>query len=162
MTNRRDGGGEELVNQMMYLLTGPYVGFPGWEDLLRNHKDRIIVERMKHHKEIFETQQCSEFEAMLYLSTASLAQPIGHDWAQIYLYLFNGVMPEVAKDLDVLPDRPELNENQKDDLLGLRRWIFKQQMAHMRAKGRTARAVGLQESRQGPELVQLSFFDQEV
>jgi len=161
VTRKRDREGQALVDQMMYLLVGPYIGFPGWEDIwqVNDNKTTARVHRLAHHKEIFETQQATEYEAMLYLSTASLAQPISHDWAQIYLHLFNGVMPEVAKDLDVLPDRPELNVNQQDDLARLRRWIFKHQMDHVRRKTRAEPAPP--PAQEEPELVQLSFFQDE-
>ena len=160
MTRKRDREGQAFVDQMMYMIVGPLIGYPGWEDELRNHKTEITVQRMVHHEEVFRDQVCTEFEAMLYLSTASLAQPISHDWGQVYFWLFSRWKPEIAKAQDLLPDRPELNVNQKDDLVGLRRWMFKQQMAHLRAKGRVARAVAAQEPKEPPEVVQLSYFDE--
>ena len=111
MSSQRDREAQEVVDQIMYLLTGPYVGFPGWEDMLRDHRDAITLERMKHHREIFRDQLCTEYEAMLYLSTASLAHPIAHDSAQIALWLFSRWQPQVAKEQAILPDRPELNPN---------------------------------------------------
>jgi hypothetical protein len=42
--------------------------------------------------------------------------------------------PEAAQQNDLKPDRPELNVNQKEDLTRLRRWIFNQQTAHLKAK----------------------------
>ena len=58
---------------MMYLLTAPTVGMPKWVDTLRMHKQEITIQRLARQEEIFEAQECTEFEAMLYISTASLA-----------------------------------------------------------------------------------------
>ena len=146
------------------MLVAPYLAFPGWEGIYEANanKERARAARMVHHQEIFETQQCSEFEAMLYISSATLAQPVSHDWANIYMHLFQRWDPEAAAKLQIEPDRPELNENQKDDLAGLRRWIFNQQIAHMRRRGRGAIPLGdVASNKVEPELVQLSFFDQD-
>ena len=58
-----------------------------------------------------------------------------------------------------MPDRPELNANQQEDLVRLRRWIFKQQMAHIKRKTRGEPAPP--PAQEEPELVQLSFFQDE-
>ena len=159
MTSKRDRESQAFVDQMMYLLVGPFIGFPGWEDELRNHKTEILLQRMLRSKEIFETQQCTELEAMLYVSTASLAQPISHDWAQIYMWLFKRWQPDTAERLDISPDRPELNVNQQEDLARLRSWLFKQQMGHIKRK--TRGEPGRPPAQEEPELVQLSFFQDE-
>ena len=72
---------------MMYLLTAPTVGMPKWVDMLRRHEEEITIQRLTRHEEIFEAQECTEFEAMLYISTASLQFPLDHDWTEVYMYL---------------------------------------------------------------------------
>ncbi len=129
-----DREGEKFVNQMMYLLTAPGITMPGYEDLSRLHKDDVTLQRLARHKEIFENQQCTELEAMLYISTASFVHPLDHDWIEIYMYLFKRWSPEKAKAADIEgPD--ELNRwPQQEDLAKLRRWIYRRQMHHLRAK----------------------------
>ncbi len=80
----------QFVDQAMYLLTAPYLAFPPWEDVWNNenHRFRAVTERMKHHQEIFLQGMCTEFEAMIYISSATLAFPPSHDWFEIYMYLF--------------------------------------------------------------------------
>ena len=131
---------DEFVDQFMYLLTAPYMFYPPWDNVweLNHNKDTAKLERLVHAREIFEAKQCTEFEAMLYISTATLAHPPSHDWFQIYMWLFNRWNPELAKEQDLLPDRPELNVNQQEDLTRLRSWIFRQQMNHMKAKRKAA------------------------
>jgi hypothetical protein len=54
------------------------------------------------------------------------------------MWLFNRWNPELAQQNDLKPDRPELNVNQQEDLARLRQWIFRQQVAHMKAKRKAA------------------------
>jgi hypothetical protein len=138
---------DQFVDQFMYLLTAPYMCYPPWDSVwdANDNKTTATLERLMHVREIFDTQQCTEFEAMLYISTATLAHPPSHDWFQIYMWLFNRWNPELAQQNDLIPDRPELNVNQQEDLARLRRWIFNQQMAHLKAKaslrGRTENGI---------------------
>jgi hypothetical protein len=117
---------------MFYPLGGASV----WE--ANDNKTTAKLQCLVHHREIFATEQCTEFEAMLYISTSTLAHPPSHDWVQIYLWLFNRWNPEAAQQNDLKPDRPELNVNQREDLARLRRWIFRQQMEHLKAKRKAA------------------------
>ena len=79
---------QQFVRQMMYLLTAPGVTMSGYEDTFTPHHADAKLQRLIHHKEIFEKGQCTEFEAMLYISTASLMHPLDWDWGDIYCYLF--------------------------------------------------------------------------
>ena len=83
-----------------YLITGPYLAYTGYEDLLPR-RDEITTQWLAHAKEIFEQEMCTEFEAMLYLSTASLSASRTHDWFAIYMWLFNRWKPEAAEDMDI-------------------------------------------------------------
>ena len=131
---------EQFVDQFMYLLTAPYMFYPPWGDVweANDNKATATLQRLMHAQEIFDTQQSTEFEAMLYISTATLSHPPGHDWFTIYMWLFNRWNPELAKENDLVPDRPELNVNQREDLARLRKWIFRQQMEHLKAKRKAA------------------------
>jgi hypothetical protein len=134
LSSRTDA--EQFVDQAMYFLTAPYITWPDYEDIYQSNDNRTkaLMFRLAHHKEVFDTHQCTEFEAMLYISTATLAAPPSHDWFQIYMWLFNRWNPELAQQNDLKPDRPELNVNQQEDLARLRQWIFRQQMAHLKVK----------------------------
>jgi hypothetical protein len=57
---------------------------------------------------------------------------MSHDWPHIYFYLFTRAMPDHGKVIG--NEVKELNVNQREDLARLRQWIFRQQMAHMKAK----------------------------
>ena len=135
---------DQFVDQVMYLLTAPYMFYPPWGDIW-THQDRkndALMHRLAHGKEIFEAQQCTEYEAMIYISTATLAHPPSHDWYCIYAWLFRRWRPEQGAEVFANHDGEELNVNQQEDLARFRRWIFNQQMEHLKAKRTHPDTVG--------------------
>ena len=147
---------ERFVEQAMYCLTAPTIGWPGWEELLRQHREDITLQRLAHQREVFQTQQCTEFEAMLYLSTASLVAPVGHDWVQIYGYLFWRWNPEQGK--EIWGQAPQLDPNQQEHLVRLRRWIYRQQLLHVKGKAGKARQEELEREQRAVEQLQPRLF----
>jgi hypothetical protein len=155
LSSRQDEA--RFVEQMMYLLTAPQLSWPGWEDLLQRHQDQITMQRLMHHREIFEQQLCTEFEAMLYVSTASLAHPITHQWAEIYMWLFRRWNPQQAQDIDI--EERELDQSQVEDLNRLRRWIYNQQLNRIKERRRGADQKELEEEQRRLEAQQPRMFD---
>ena len=131
---REERENEKFGTQMMYLLTAPTVGMPKWVDTLRMHKQEITIQRLARQEEILETQECTEFEAMLYISTASLQFPLDHHWTEVYMYLFRRWSPEKARAADIEgPDK--LNQYpQQEHLTRLRKWIYRTQMNHLQSQ----------------------------
>lgn len=147
MAKRNDA--DKFVEQAMYCLTAPTIAWPGWEDLLKKHQADITLQRLAHGQEVFDTQQCTEFEAMLYLSTASLVAPMARDWAEIYGYLFCRWRPDQAK--EVWGEAPQLDPNQQEHLVRLRRWIYRHQRLHLKKKEATADQKELERERRAVE-----------
>lgn len=123
---------DTFVEQMMYLLRAPLVGTPGWVDILKDRWSDAIIQRLARHREVFDTRQCTEYEAMLYLSTASLEAPLPRGWAELYFWLFSRWNPQAASENDI--PSPELDRSQREDLARLRRWIFTRQMERIRQR----------------------------
>ena len=72
----------------------------------------------------------TDTEACAYLNTASLTQPMDHDWTQIYLYIAAKVYGKWrTKESGVtMPDdiRVEsINDDQMRDLNRLKAWLYK-------------------------------------
>ena len=133
-------GEQEFVDFFMYLLRAPVIVMPGWEDSFRDRWDDVLMNRLLHGREIFGQEMCTEYEAMLYVSSATLVAPPSHDWYVIYMWLFRRWNKEAANQVG-LDDVPEtLNVNQQEDLAGLRHWIFKGQMLRLKEKGQTPKA----------------------
>ncbi len=129
----------EFVDQVMYWLTAPYVTWPGYEDIYQanGNKDRALVRARACHEKFHREKACTEFEAMLYISTATLVAPPSHAWYTIYMWLFNRCMPEAAT-ANGLDDVKELEGSYRDDLMGLRQWIYKTQLLHIKQKHKAA------------------------
>lgn len=123
----------DFVDQVMYWLRAPYITWPGYEDIYQanDNKNKALVRRLAHHQEIHRDKMCTEWEAMLYISTATLGAPPSHSWYRIYMYLFNKEMPEAAV-ANGLADVQELEGNEREDLMHLRRWIYKVQLLHLK------------------------------
>ncbi|MBI4201189.1 MAG: hypothetical protein HY531_02740 [Chloroflexi bacterium] len=130
---------QEFVDRVMYWLTAPYITWPGYEDIYRSNgnKDRALVQRLACHEEIHREKACTEFEAMLYISTATLVAPPSHAWYTIYMYLFNRCMPEQAE-ANGLDGIKKLNGSDAEDLMRLRQWIYKKQVLHLKEKTTSA------------------------
>ena len=155
MTNQNRGE-EQFVHQMMYLLTAPGIVMPGYEDTLKGRISDATLQRLLHHREIFDNQECTEFEAMLYVSTASLTHPISRDWADIYFYLFYRWNPEAAEAIKVEPR--ELDYSQQEDLRRLRSWIYRTQINHLRRRNGMGRPHQLQAEQKALEEEQQNLF----
>ena len=125
---------EDVVEQMMYYVAAPYVTWPGYEDIYQanDNRQKAIVHRLAHHKEIFEAKHCTEFEAMLYISTATLAHPPSHKWFEIYMWLFRRWNPKLADECGF--EEVRWTQNHQEDLTRLRIWIFRVQMTRLKAK----------------------------
>ena len=68
----------------------------------------------------------TDAEACAYLNTASLTQPMGHDWTQIYLYIAGKVYAQWNNKSQLPEDiRVEsLNDDQMRDLNRLKAWLY--------------------------------------
>ncbi len=143
---------EDFVLTLMYCLTAPLILYPGWEDTYANKRDEATIFRLALAAEIHETRMATEFEAMLYISSATLVAPPSHTWATIYFWLFRRWNREKADAISI-EDRP-LDRNAQEDLERLRSWMYDHQMQHLKAK---LRGEGPREE-EAPELVQAKFF----
>ena len=126
----------DLVETIMYCLTAPYMYMPPWGDIwtVNGNKTTATVQRFAHAREISDAAMCTEFEAMIYISTATLESPPSYHWTQVYLYLFRRHFGAEKADEMGMGAPAELDLTGQDLLVGLRRWIFNKQVAHMKAK----------------------------
>jgi hypothetical protein len=101
----------------------PIIVYTGWEDVVTdNMKDRIQMERLANP--LMET--ATDYEAMVYLHTASLATPLSREMTNIYSYLFSKYHSEQAKEIDIYTDN--ISETEERELSRLKKWIFQKQM----------------------------------
>lgn len=128
------------ISEIVGALTDPILVFPGgWGGTLPDWlKTAITLERLVENMKVIKGEEMTgtDAEACAYLYTASLTQPLDHDWAQIYLYIATKVYEKqrtpqsgVTMPEDIRVE--SLNRNQEDDLNRLKRWIYER-----RAKAR--------------------------
>jgi len=104
-------------------MFAPIVAYTGCEDIITEEmKTRIQIERLA---EPF-SETATDYEAMVYLHTASLALPLSREWYNIYTYLFSKYHPEKAKEIEVHTER--ISELEERELSQLKKWIYRQQM----------------------------------
>lgn len=116
---------EKCIRRMF----APIVVFRGFEDLVTEEmKTRITVERLEDPF----SDTATDYEAMVYLHTASLAVPFSEDWYNIYTYLFSKYYPMHAKRIGIYKE--ELTELEKRKMIDLKKWIYKQQMNGSKVK----------------------------
>jgi len=116
------------LDSLVEVFTAPLVVMPGgWgESLPEWIKGEITLQRMVRLMK-GDDDLATDAEATAYLYTASLTNPIGRDWTEIYCYLVNKLMS--AKGSPVPDDvRVEkLTDYQEEELRGLKRWIRERQ-----------------------------------
>ncbi|MFQ5827041.1 MAG: hypothetical protein ACE5IA_06765 [Dehalococcoidia bacterium] len=137
--------GVDAIEEMVGALTDPIIVFPagGWEqDLPERLKNELPLRRLIHVHQCLngkaEWDEATDIEALLYIYPASLAAPMSHDWAQIYLYLGTRVMgDQFPEDLGV----ETLSDHEMGELRDLKRWIRKKKVEARRERrhGRKAR-----------------------
>jgi len=152
-----------FVRAVEYALFAPFVGTPEWKDLLRDEelKFQAKLHRLANSLKIIQEEKATEYEALLYLHTASLTAPLKEEWIRIYKYLFkkfySNKLPEnIAKDF---PD--ELNEYERKLLDDLRRKIFRVQIQHLNEKRKREQRQEKEERNQkkdSHEQLDLSYF----
>ena len=112
---------DKFENQIKRMFV-PIVVFTGCKDLVTERmKTRIRLERLLNSEE-----SSTDYEAMVYLHTASLAVPFSAEWYHIYSFLFSKYYPEQAKEIGVYKEI--ITEREEGELSNLKKWIYTQQM----------------------------------
>ena len=143
---------EKGISEIVGCLTDPILVFPGgWGDSLPDWiKSTITLERLAMNMRALKGEEMTgtDAEACAYLYTASLTQPMDHDWTQIYLYIATKVYEKWrTKELGVTmpPDVRvgSISDDQMRDLNRLQEWLYKKRtevrLDHDRAERRQKR-----------------------
>jgi len=124
---------EKGISDIVGVFCDPIIVFPGgWGDSLPEWiKSTITLERLAMNMRALKGEEMTgtDAEACAYLNTASLTQPMDHDWTQIYLYIATKVYEKWrTKESGVtMPDDirvDSLNDEQMRDLNQLKAWLY--------------------------------------
>ncbi len=120
---------EKGISDIVGCLSDPIIVFPGgWGDTLPEWlKNAITMERLAMNMRALKGEEMTgtDAEACAYLYTASLTQPMGHDWTQIYLYITTRTYRRWSKNEmpgDITVD--SLRDDQMLDLNRLKAWLY--------------------------------------
>ena len=159
---------EKGISEIVGALTDPILVFPGgWGDSLPDWlKTSITLERLAMNMKALKGEEMTgtDAEACAYLNTASLTQPMDHDWTQIYLYIAGKVYEKWrTKESGVtMPDdiRVEsLNDEQMRDLNRLKAWIYQKRTTVREDRDRAERRQKKEEEATRREEAQPALFD---
>jgi len=121
---------EQGISDIVGVFTDPILVFPGgWGDTLPEWlKTAITLERLEMNMRELrgENPTGTDAEACAYLYTASLTQPMDHDWTQIYLYIASKTYRKWGKNeipCDIAVD--SISDYQMKDLNRLKEWLYR-------------------------------------
>ena len=159
---------EKGISDIVGALADPIIVFPGgWGDTLPEWlKTSIPLERLIENMKALKGEEMTgtDAEACAYLYTASLTQPMGSDWSQIYLYIATKVYEKWrTKESGVtMPEdiRVEsLRDDQMRDLNRLKEWIYKKRTDIRLDRNRAERRQKKEEEAAAREAAQPALFD---
>ncbi len=155
---------EKGISEIVGVFTDPILVFPGgWGDTLPEWlKTAITLERLMENMKTLKGEEMTgtDAEACAYLYTASLTQPMDHDWAQIYLYIAGKTYTrwkktEMPEDIRV----ETLNDEQMRDLNRLKEWLYRKRTAIRLDRDRADRRQKKEEEAAAREAAQPALFD---
>ncbi len=124
---------------LLYRSAAPFMVWPGYEDsITAEMKARAMLARLANPI----TGQCSDYEACLYLMTASQVAPFGHTWYKIYATVFCRCFPEHAA--TIFGDQMEhLESYEEAQLRDFKAWVYKRQIEAIKAQAGCATSQNL-------------------
>ena len=159
---------EKGISNIVGALTDPILVFPGgWGDTLPDWlKTSITLERLVMNMKSLKGEEMTgtDSEACAYLMTASLTQPMDHDWAQIYLYVAGKVYEKwrtkesgVTMPPDIAVDK--LDDEQMRELYRLKAWLYHKRTTVREERDRAERRQKKEEEAAQRKAGQPALFD---
>jgi len=155
---------EKGISDIVGVFSDPIIVFPGgWGDTLPEWlKNAITLERLEMNMRALKGEEMTgtEAEACAYLNTASLTQPMDHDWAQIYFYIAGKTYTrwkknEMPEDIRV----ESLNDDQVRDLNRLKAWLYQKRTTVRLERARAERRQKREEEAARRKAEQPALFD---
>jgi len=119
-----------FTSYLEYVSQAPIITFPGYEDIVPNEmKKRVSIYRLLESQDIIE-KMVTDYESIIYLSTASFENLLSHFWYKIYLHTFSKYYK--------VPDNygkvtlEKIYQNEISHLKNLKTWLYKTQINRMK------------------------------
>ena len=159
---------EKGISDIVGVFRDPILVFPGgWGDSLPDWlENAITLERLAMNMRVLkgELPTGTDAEACAYLYTASLTQPMDHDWTQIYLYIA-GKAYERWRTKESGVTMPEdirvetLNTDQERDLNRLKAWLYQRRTTVRQDRDRAERRQKKEEEAEQRKQEQPALFE---
>ena len=155
---------EKGISEIVGCLCDPIIVFPGgWGDSLPDWlKNAIALERLAMNMRALkgELPTGTDAEACAYLNTASLTQPMDHDWGQTYLYIATKTYRKWGKNEmpgDIAVD--SISDYQMGELNRLKEWLYQKRTTVRLDQERAERRQKKEEEAQRKKEAQPALFD---
>lgn len=115
-----------------YVSNAPIITFPGYEDIVPHEmKTKVSFHRLLESQDIIE-KMATDFESIIYLSTASFENLLSHSWYKIYIHTFSKYfqIPENFRKVTI----EKIYPNEMINLKKLKSWLYKTQINKMKTE----------------------------
>lgn len=119
-----------FVNHFLYVFKAPIITAPRYENTITyDMRSKTIQYRLVEINNIDENKS-TDYEAMLYLHTASFENPLSHSWYKLYVHTFS----KYHNIKQILGNEPmeKIHENEFEYLNDLKSWIYNKQIKHLK------------------------------
>jgi len=154
---------EQGISDIVGALADPIIVFTGgWGETLPEWlKNAITLERLTMNMRALKGEKMTgtDAEACAYLYTASLTQPMSHDWGQIYLYIATQTYRRWGKSempSDIAVDK--LDDEQMRDLKRLKDWLYQRRTEARVERDRAEKKQKREEAAESRKAEQPSLF----
>lgn len=145
---KRDPESDKAIAGLVHAVSGSLVVADlGWAETIPDWVRKALpVARMGQimlvRRGKAPSDQATDLEAMAFLYTASLLAPFTHDWTEIYLWLSKKCMAEWGrKGGEAIQAPASINQDQQEELAGLKRWLHRKNQAAINAIARAPYVV---------------------
>jgi len=119
-----------ITTYLDYVSNAPIITFPGYEDIVQHEmKAKVSFFRLSESQDILE-KMATNYESIIYLSTASFENLLSHSWYKIYIHTFSKYFQVPEKFAKVRIEK--IYPNEKINLKNLKSWLYKTQINKMR------------------------------
>ena len=126
---------KQFTERLAYMLMAPTIVWPQMEgSITEEMKQRCKTERLLAVAQGVEGT-ATDFEAMIFISSATLANPPSQTWFRLYIHLFKRFYPEQHKQITgEMGEEREPQPHELQELERLKQWIYKKQTEAIKAK----------------------------
>lgn len=129
---------EGYAGRLAFCFSAPIIAHPSWASIITQaQKSKATTYRLAKLMKGNLNEEATDFEAMLWLSTASLDAPLDRNAFNIYAYLFRKCMPEQANEIFDDHEGVFLDKHMEEPLLReLKTKIYKSQKEQLKKKAK--------------------------